>query len=62
MELKVIQTNDDGTFCGPFVNDFEYTYKGVTYRVKIKQILKRELLIELVKRLNVLSCSEWSLF
>ena len=45
MELKVIQTNDDGTFCGPFVNDFEYTYKGVTYRVKIKQILKRELLI-----------------
>lgn len=45
MELKVIQTNDDGTFCCPFVNDFEYTYKGVTYRVKIKQILKRELLI-----------------
>lgn len=45
MELKVIQTNDDGTFGGPFVNDFEYTYKGVTYRVKIEQILKRELLI-----------------
>lgn len=45
MELKIIQTNDDGTFGGPFVNDFEYTYKGVTYRVKIEQILKRELLI-----------------
>lgn len=45
MELKVIQTNDNGTFGGPFVNDFEYTYKGITYRVKIEQILKRELLI-----------------
>lgn len=62
MELKVIQTNDDGTFCGPFVNDFEYTYKGVTYRVKIKQILKRELLIGTGEKVECIELFEMESF
>lgn len=62
MELKVIQTNDDGTFCGPFVNDFEYTHKGVTYRVKIKQILKRELLIGTGEKVECIELFEMESF
>lgn len=62
MELKVIQTNDDGTFCDPFVNDFEYTYKGVTYRVKIKQILKRELLIGTGEKVECIELFEMESF
>lgn len=42
---KVIQTNDKGIFAGPYINDFEYTYKEVSYRVKIEQCLKREIRI-----------------
>lgn len=45
MESRVIQTNDNGVFGGTFCNDFEYTYSGVSYRVRIEQQLKREWII-----------------
>ena len=45
MELRVIQTNDNGAFDAPIITDFEYIYREVTYRVKIEQNLKRKLLI-----------------
>lgn len=55
MELKIVQTNDDGLFGDCYKNDFEYVYNGVTYRVKIEQCIKRELLIWAEKKVE---CSE----
>lgn len=52
MELRVIQTNDNGAFDGPIITDFEYIYREVTYRVKIEQNLKRELLIGTDKKVE----------
>ena len=42
MELKIIQTNDNGMFGGTYLNDFEYVYNNTNYRVKIEQYIKRE--------------------
>lgn len=53
MELKIIQTNDNGMFGGTYLNDFEYVYNNTNYRVKIEQNIKREILIgtdKVVKR------------
>lgn len=53
MELKIIQTNDNGMFGGTYLNDFEYVYNNTSYRVKIEQNIKREILIgtdKVVKR------------
>ena len=53
MELKIVQTNDNGMFGGTYLNDFEYVYNDTNYRVKIKQNIKREILIgtdKVVKR------------
>lgn len=53
MELKIIQTNDNGMFGGTYLNDFEYVYNNANYRVKIEQNIKREILIgtdKVVKR------------
>ena len=55
MELKIIQTNDNGMFGGPYLNDFEYVYNNTNYRVKIEQNIKREILIGTDK---VVKCSE----
>lgn len=55
MELRVIQTNDNGVFGGPFCNDFEYVYSGVSYRVRIEQQLKREWIIATD---SVVACTE----
>ena len=41
MEIRITQTNDGGIFSGPHSNDFEYTYAGTTYRVRIDQGIKR---------------------
>ena len=37
MELIITQNNDNGMFGGPYISDFEYTYKGVLYRAIIEQ-------------------------
>lgn len=55
MEIRVIQTNDDGIFGGPLCNDFEYTYSGITYRVRIEQNIIRELKIATD---TVIECTE----
>lgn len=55
MELKIIQTNDNGMFGGTYLNDFEYVYNNTNYRVKIEQYIKREILIGTDK---VVKCSE----
>lgn len=55
MELKIIQTNDNGMFGRPYLNDFEYVYNNTNYRVKIEQNIKREILIGTDK---VVKCSE----
>ena len=39
MELKIIQTNDNGMFGGTYLNDFEYVYNNTNYRVKIEQYI-----------------------
>lgn len=55
MELKIIQTYDNGLFGGTYLNDFEYVYNNTNYRVKIEQNIKREILIGTDK---VVKCSE----
>lgn len=55
MELKIIQTNDNGMFGGSYLNDFEYVYNNTNYRVKIEQNMKREILIETD---SMVKCSE----
>lgn len=37
MELIITQNNDNGMFGGPYISDFEYTYKDVLYRAIIEQ-------------------------
>ena len=49
MELKIIQTNDNGMFGGTYLNDFEYVYNNTNYRVKIEQYIKREILINRIQ-------------
>ena len=49
MELKIIQTNDNGMFGGTYLNDFEYVYNNTNFRVKIEQYIKRALLIGIDK-------------
>lgn len=55
MELKIIQTYDNGLFGETYLNDFEYVYNNTNYRVKIEQNIKREILIGTDK---VVKCSE----